>query len=272
MTDLMAWNADATRMPYRMHTEYLRAAVPRQRPLRGALRSPAANRVARRHPRAAVRGGTEKDHVAPWRSVYKIHLLDGRRHHLPADQRRPQCRHRQRARPQGQALAGRPPPGSRPLFRPGPMARRPEGRAGLVVAGMGKWLARQSRGWVRRRRLGAPDKGYPPIERRPEPTCFRTDARICVRFCRRATSPAARKSKGPIAELRSLRAAQGSPLMSDASSRRRYDGPAILSFGFRPFFLSGGAVGHCRRDGLAAATFRRTDPRQRLPADGLARA
>ncbi|MGO9390382.1 NnrS family protein, partial [Rhodoblastus sp.] len=27
--------------------------------------------------------------------------------------------------------------------------------------------------------------------------------------------------------------------MSDAKARRRYDGPALLSFGFRPFFLAG---------------------------------
>ena len=75
MTDLMAWNADTTRMPYRMHSDYLRRLFLNNDLFSGRYRvdgRPVA--LTDIHlPVFAV--ATMNDHVSPWRSVHKIHMV-----------------------------------------------------------------------------------------------------------------------------------------------------------------------------------------------------
>jgi len=75
MSDLMAWNADSTRMPYRIHSVYLRHLFLHNDLAEGRWLA-GGRPVALADIRAPIFAvGTTADHVAPWRSVFKIHLL-----------------------------------------------------------------------------------------------------------------------------------------------------------------------------------------------------
>jgi len=75
VNDLMAWNADGTRMAYRMHTDYLHQLYLNNDLAEGRYVANGTQLSLSDVTVPMFVVGTETDHVAPWRSVYKVGRL-----------------------------------------------------------------------------------------------------------------------------------------------------------------------------------------------------
>jgi len=75
VNDLMSWNADGTRMAYRMHTDYLHQLYLNNDLAEGRYVANGAQLSLSDITVPMFVVGTETDHVAPWRSVYKVGKL-----------------------------------------------------------------------------------------------------------------------------------------------------------------------------------------------------
>jgi polyhydroxyalkanoate synthase subunit PhaC len=75
LNDMMAWNADGTRMPCRMHNEYLRGLYLDNALAKGQFLADGKPVDLSRITAPMFVVGTETDHVAPWSSVYKARGL-----------------------------------------------------------------------------------------------------------------------------------------------------------------------------------------------------
>lgn len=167
MNDLMAWNADATRMPYRMHKEYLRRLFLNNVLANGKYRvdeRPVALSDIR-VPIFAV--ATEQDHVAPWHSVYKLHLQadaeltflltnGGHNAGVVSEPGHPHRHYRVSTRTDGQRY-----------LDPDAWFERTSVKEGSWWPQWHDWLTARSSGKVPPPAMGNPKAGYAPLEKAP---------------------------------------------------------------------------------------------------------
>ncbi|MGO4407105.1 PHA/PHB synthase family protein [Bosea sp. RAF48] len=168
MFDITAWNADSTRMPYRMHAEYLRRLYLDNELASGRFLVAGRPAVLQNIRAPIFCVGTERDHVAPWRSVYKIHLLTdvevtfvltsgGHNAGIVSEPGRPNRRFRIATRHHGDVLSG-----------PDEWLPAAELREGSWWTAWLEWLAARSTSErVPAPAMGAPATGYAPLADAP---------------------------------------------------------------------------------------------------------
>jgi polyhydroxyalkanoate synthase len=168
VTDLMAWNADATRMPYRMHSEALRGLFLHNDLYAGRFRLSGRTLALStiREPVFALAATT--DHVAPWPSIYKLRLvaqtdltfvLTSGGHHAGIVS--------EPGHPGRQFRASRWAAGA-PYTEPQQWYRETEPIDGSWWPAWHAWACGQNRGaLVEPPAMGAPGRGYPALQAAP---------------------------------------------------------------------------------------------------------
>lgn len=166
-TDIGVWNADTTRMPARMHSEYLRGLFLENRLSAGRF-AVEGQVIALKDITAPIFVvATETDHIAPWRSVYKTRLFThgdlvfvltkgGHNGGILSEPGHPQRHYRSSHRPAGALYTG-----------PDGWLAQHEPKPGSWWLEWVDWLAVKSSGAGPVPQMGAPDKGFTPLAEAP---------------------------------------------------------------------------------------------------------
>ena len=169
-SDIGVWNADTTRMPARMHSEYLRALFLENRLTAGRFAVEGRVIALKNITAPMFVIGTETDHIAPWQSVYKTQLFTdcdltfvltkgGHNGGILSEPGHKSRHYRLSHRPEGALYTG-----------PDAWLAQNAPKAGSWWPEWAEWLASRTGGAGPAPQMGAPDKGYSPLM--PAPGSF----------------------------------------------------------------------------------------------------
>jgi polyhydroxyalkanoate synthase len=159
-TDLTVWVNDTTRMPARMHSEYLRGVFLENRITAGRFAVEGRVIALKDIPTPMFVVGTESDHIAPWRSVYKTALFTdcdlrfvltkgGHNGGILSEPGHRRSHYRIGERPAGALYVG-----------PDAWLAGHETKPGSWWPEWENWLSARSEGWTDPPAIGAPDRGF----------------------------------------------------------------------------------------------------------------